>query len=178
MSACLKVRSAVVTLRRTCLSVFEQRSKLAVNYLRVSLLSARVVFKLFFQVGTYYLLLVGKSHFRRVFFFFPSLSSVCVFVDVSNCISSYCSFFPHSSFHHLLLPILSSPFSLLFPFFLSFFLSSFLSWSSETLGVWENDKSWKVNKAVHHRFRLSLRRWRFNEKFFRQKLFFVKLYTK
>ena len=28
-----------------------------------------VVFKLFFQAGTYYWLLVGKSHVRRVFFF-------------------------------------------------------------------------------------------------------------
>ena len=42
-------------------------------------------------------------------------------------------------FHHLLLPIFFSPFSL---------------WSSETLGVWENDKSWNV-EAVHHLFRLS-----------------------
>ena len=67
--------------------------------------------------------------------------------------------FPRQSFFHVLFSTPSftdffSPVSLLFLFFLSFFLSFFLPWSSETLGVWENDKSWNV-EAVHHLFLLS-----------------------
>ena len=45
-------------------------------------------------------------------------------------------------------------FSFFRSFFLSLFHSFFLSWWSETLRVWDNDKSWKA-KAVHHFLRLS-----------------------
>ena len=73
------------------------------------------------------------------------LSAITVFLPIIlflHILSFHIFLFLHIlSFYHLLLPTFFLVISLL--------LSFFLSWTSETLRVWNNDNSWKAT-AVHH----------------------------
>ena len=131
MSVCLEVRSAVVRLRRTSLSVFKQRGKLSQGIFIICYL----LFVLFtnlkqclnysFRQGPIIYCQWENLIFGGYFFFFLSFFTVCVFVYVSNCISSH-SFFSTFCFSSPSFTNFFSPFSLLSLFFLSFFLSFFL----------------------------------------------------